>query len=303
MVENLQFNGQVVVITGAGGGLGRAHALDLASRGAKVVVNDLGGNPDGTGGSQSMADKVVEEIRQAGSEAVANYDSVATSEGGEAVIQTALDTWGKVDGVVANAGILRDRSFANMSLGELEGVLDVHLRGTFFTLQPAFRHMKATGNGGRLVVTSSGSGLFGNFGQSNYAAAKLGVVGMMRVISMEGVKYNITCNALAPAAATRLTSGEDFEGERSPVRVTPIVTALLHPTNRITGETFYAGYGWYARAYVALTEGWYSGQKFASAEDIVSHWDQIRSRENSHEPQDAFAAVKIFEEIKGRIEK
>lgn len=296
MADNLKFDGRVIAITGAGGGLGKAHALDLASRGARIVVNDLGGATDGSGsGGSAMADQVVAEIKEAGGEAVANYDSVATQKGGEAITQTAMDTWGQIDGIIANAGILRDRSFAKLSVEELDIILDVHLRGTIFTVQPAFRYMKDAGNSGRIVVTTSPSGLFGNFGQTNYSAAKMGIVGLMRVIWMEGAKYDITVNALGPAAATRLTGGENFEADNSPTRVTPLVTALMHPSNKVTGETFVVGGGWYARAYMGLSEGWDSGDKAATAEDIIDHWDDIRNPKEVIIPRDAHAAMAVRE--------
>jgi len=201
---DIRFDGRVAVITGAGGGLGRMYALELARRGAKVVVNDLGGKSDGTGKSTSMADQVVDEIRAAGGEAAPNYDSVATPEGGESIIRTAVDTFGKVDIVVNNAGILRDRSFVKLSPEELGLVIDVHLKGAFYVSKPAFRLMKDQ-RYGRLVFTSSAAGLLGNFGQSNYGAAKMGLVGLMHVLAVEGAKYDIRCNAIAPTARTRIT--------------------------------------------------------------------------------------------------
>ena len=201
---DIRFDGRVAVITGAGGGLGRTYALELARRGAKVVVNDLGGKSDGTGKSTSMADQVVDEIRAAGGEAAPNYDSVATPEGGESIIRTAVDTFGKVDIVVNNAGILRDRSFVKLSPEELGLVIDVHLKGAFYVSKPAFRLMKDQ-RYGRLVFTSSAAGLLGNFGQSNYGAAKMGLVGLMHVLAVEGAKYDIRCNAIAPTARTRIT--------------------------------------------------------------------------------------------------
>lgn len=289
MASELRFDNKVVAITGAGGGVGKAHALDLAKRGAKIVVNDLGGAPDGSGGSSSMADKVVAEIKDAGGEAVANYDSVADPKGAARITEMAMDNWGRLDGMIANAGILRDRSFSKMSVEEFETVLDVHLRGTFYSVQPAFNQMKAAGNGGRIMVTSSLSGLLGNFGQTNYSAAKMGIVGMMRIVAIEGQKDNIFINALAPGADTRLTrgeGGENLESDNSPTRVAPLVTALMHESSDITGEIYWAGMGWYSRLFVAMTPGWDSGEKWASAEDIVDHMDIIRSSENVQEPRD-----------------
>ncbi len=184
MSESITFDGRVAVITGAGGGLGREYALELARRGARVVVNDLGGAMDGTGASSSAADVVVDEIKAAGGEAVANSDSVSSREGGESIIATALDAFGTVDIVVNNAGILRDRSFANMTLDEVDSVIDVHLRGGFHVAHPAFKVMKEKGYG-RFVHASSASGLFGNFGQANYGAAKAGLAGLSNVLAVE----------------------------------------------------------------------------------------------------------------------
>jgi len=221
-MSGIRFDNRVAVVTGAGGGLGRTYALEFAKRGAKVVVNDLGGKTDGTGKSTSMADKVVDEIKAAGGQAVANYDSVSTFEGGEAIIKAAVDNFGTVDVVINNAGILRDKTFAKLEPDDLDAVLAVHLRGAFCVSQPAFKVMKEKGYG-RFVFTSSGAGIFGNFGQTNYGAAKMGLVGLMHVLAVEGAKYNIKCNAIAPTARTRMT--EDLLGPMaeflSPETVTP----------------------------------------------------------------------------------
>ena len=203
-MSQVNFENRTVIVTGAGNGLGKAYALELGSRGAKVVVNDLGGSVDGSGSANSPADDVVDEIVKNGGEAIANYDSVATKEGGEAIVQSALDSYGTVDAVINNAGILRDKSFANMSEDELSLILDVHLKGTFFVTQPAFKVMKEN-NYGRIVNVASPSGLFGNFGQANYGAAKMGIVGLSNVLSIEGAKYNIKVNVIAPTAYTRMT--------------------------------------------------------------------------------------------------
>jgi NAD(P)-dependent dehydrogenase (short-subunit alcohol dehydrogenase family) len=226
-MSEIRFDNRVVIITGAGGGLGKTYALDMARRGAKVVVNDLGGKTDGTGAGHSMADQTVKEIRDAGGTAVANYDSVATPEGGEGIVKAAVDNFGTVDAVINNAGILRDKTFAKLEPSDLNAVLDVHLKGGFYVSQPAFRVMKDKGYG-RFVFASSGAGIFGNFGQTNYGAAKMGLVGLMHVLSVEGAKYNIKCNAIAPTAKTRMT--EDLLGPMAdlvlPETVTPIVTYL-----------------------------------------------------------------------------
>ena len=190
-MSQVSFENRTVIVTGAGNGLGKAYALDLGSRGAKVVVNDLGGAVDGSGSGSTPADEVVNEIIANGGEAVANYDSVATKEGGASIVQTAIDNFGTVDAVVNNAGILRDKSFANMSEEELALIIDVHLKGAFFVSQPAFKVMKENAYG-RIVNVASPSGLFGNFGQSNYGAAKMGVVGLTNVLAIEGAKYNLS---------------------------------------------------------------------------------------------------------------
>jgi NAD(P)-dependent dehydrogenase (short-subunit alcohol dehydrogenase family) len=203
-MSEIRYDGRVAIVTGAGGGLGKTYALLLGSRGASVVVNDLGGQADGTGSGTSMADEVVKEIIEAGGQAVANYDSVSTPEGGDAIVKTAVDNFGKVDILINNAGILRDKSFVKLEPQNLEAVLDVHLKGAFFVTQPAFRLMKENSYG-RIIFTSSGAGIFGNFGQTNYGAAKMGLVGLCHVLAAEGGKYNIKCNAIAPVAKTRLT--------------------------------------------------------------------------------------------------
>lgn len=278
MSEPISFDGRVAIITGAGGGLGRTYALELGRRGARIVVNDLGGSVDGTGSSESAADRVVAEITDAGGEAVANYDSVSTPEGGSAIVQTALDNFDTVDIVVNNAGILRDRSFAKMEFSEIELVLDVHLRGAFYVSQPAFEVMKEKGYG-RFVFTSSNSGLFGNFGQANYGAAKAGLAGLSNVLAIEGAKYNIKSNAIAPLAKTRMT--EDLLGPFAemvqPEQVTPMVVYLCSEANEHTHEIFTAGGGRYGRIALVTNNGWIAGQgEVPSAEDIADHLDEIR---------------------------
>lgn len=278
MSELITFDGRVAVITGAGGGLGRTYALELARRGARVVVNDLGGAVDGTGGGQSAADMVVAEITEAGGEAVANYDSVSIEEGGAAIIQTAVDAFGTVDIVVNNAGILRDKSFAKMETAEIEAVLDVHLKGAFFVSRPAFEVMKEKGYG-RFVFTSSAAGLFGNFGQANYGAAKAGLVGLSNVLAIEGMKYNIKSNAIAPIARTRMT--EDILGPFvdmvAPEQVTSMVVYLCSEANEYTHEIFTVGGGRYGRIFIATNEGWFAGQGVAaSVEELAAHMDEVR---------------------------
>jgi len=255
-MADLGFDGKVAIITGAGGGLGRSHALDLAKRGALVLVNDLGGATDGTGSSETAAQKVVDEIKAAGGEAVANYDSVATPEGGAAIVKQAVDTWGRVDIIINNAGILRDTSFKNMTPDQLNPVLDVHLRGAFYVTQPAWEIMREQGYG-RIINTSSGAGIFGNFGQTNYGAAKMGLVGLTRVLAVEGAKYNIKANAIAPIARTRMT--EELLGplaeKLAPELVTPVVTYLAHESCEVSGEVYSCGGGRVARVFVGVTQG------------------------------------------------
>jgi NAD(P)-dependent dehydrogenase (short-subunit alcohol dehydrogenase family) len=278
MSETITFDGRVAIVTGAGGGLGRTYALELARRGARVVVNDLGGAVDGTGASSSAADQVVAEITEAGGEAVANYDSVSTGEGGSAVVGTAVDAFGTVDIVVNNAGILRDKSFAKMTPAEAEAVLGVHLMGSFYVSSPAFKIMKEKGYG-RFVFASSGSGLFGNFGQANYAAAKAGMVGLMNVLAIEGAKYDIKANAIAPVARTRMT--EDLLGPLAemvaPEQVTPMVVYLCSEANEHTHEIFTVGGGRYGRVFIGTNQGWFAGAgAVPSVEDVVDHLDEIR---------------------------
>lgn len=278
---DIRFDGRVAVITGAGGGLGKTYALEFAKRGAKVVVNDLGGKADGTGKSSSMADQVVDEIKAAGGEAAANHDSVATPEGGEAIIQTAVDAFGKVDIVVNNAGILRDKSFVKLTPDELGLVIDVHLKGAFYVSQPAFRLMKDQ-RYGRFVFTSSAAGLLGNFGQTNYGAAKMGLVGLMHVLSVEGAKYDIKSNAIAPTARTRMT--EELLGPLAefldPETVTPLVTYLCSEECEFTHEIYSVGGGRFARMFVGLTPGWTAGKgKSISAEEVRDQIETIRNPE------------------------
>ncbi len=280
-MSDIRFDGRVAVITGAGGGLGKTYALDMARRGASVVVNDLGGSADGTGGGSSMADATVKEITEAGGTAVANYDSVATPEGGKAIIQTALDNFGKVDILVNNAGILRDKSFLKLEPANLDAVIDVHLKGAFFVTQPAFASMKDNGYG-RIVMASSGAGIFGNFGQTNYGAAKMGLVGLMNVLAVEGAKYNIKVNSIAPIAKTRLT--EQLLGGLAdaldPAFVTPLVTYLCSEKCELTHEIFDVGGGRYARVFVGMAKGWVAPKgKVPAAEDVFEHIDVIRDRE------------------------
>ena len=276
--DPISFDGRVAIVTGAGGGLGREYALELARRGAQVVVNDLGGSVDGTGGSIRAADAVVETIRASGGEAVASHHSVSDPASAAAIVELATEKFGRVDVVINNAGILRDRSFVNQTNEELEAVLDVHLRGAFFVSRPAFAVMKEQGYG-RFVFTSSNSGLLGNFGQSNYGAAKMGLVGLSNVVAIEGAKYGILSNAIAPVARTRMT--EDllgpFADRVDPSLVMPMVVYLASETCTQTHEIYTAGAGRYARYFIGLTPGWFGGPGVTpSVEDIGEHLVEIR---------------------------
>jgi NAD(P)-dependent dehydrogenase (short-subunit alcohol dehydrogenase family) len=293
-MKDIRFDGRVAVITGAGGGLGKTYALALAARGARVVVNDLGGGKDGTGAGTSMADQTVKQIVESGGEAVANYDSVATPEGGEGIVQTALDHFGGVDIVINNAGILRDKTFAKLEPADLETVLDVHLKGGFYVSQPAFRAMKDKGYG-RFIFTASAAGILGNFGQTNYGAAKMGLVGLSNVLALEGAKYNIKSNVIAPIARTRLT--EQLLGPMAaaldPECVTPLVVYLVSEQCDLTHQIFSVGGGRFARMFVGLTPGWFAGKGAKPApEEVRDHMDQIR------DPQGYIIPDSITDEMK-----
>jgi NAD(P)-dependent dehydrogenase (short-subunit alcohol dehydrogenase family) len=277
-VSALSFENRVAVITGAGGGLGREHALLLASRGAQIVVNDLGGSVDGSGSSDGPAARVVKEITNAGGVAVTDANSVATPEGGAGIIKTAMDAFGRVDIIINNAGILRDKTFHNMSPDMVNAVLDVHLRGAFNVTQAAWAIMREQGYG-RVVNTSSNSGILGNFGQANYGAAKMGLVGFSRVLAAEGAKYNIKVNALAPIARTRMT--EDLLGPAAekldPKFVSPVVAWLCHEDCPVSGEIYSAAGGRVARFFIGMTEGYFNPE--LTLEDVRDQFDQIRNPE------------------------
>jgi NAD(P)-dependent dehydrogenase (short-subunit alcohol dehydrogenase family) len=274
-MTDIGFDGKVAIITGAGGGLGRQHALLLASRGARVVVNDVGGSVSGEGADRGPASRVADEITAAGGEAVADTNSVATPEGGEAIVQTALEAFGSVDIVVNNAGILRDKTFHNLTPDLLEPVLDVHLRGAFHVTRPAWIKMRESGYG-RVIHTTSQSGVLGNFGQANYGAAKMGLVGLTRVLAQEGAKYNIRVNAIAPIARTRMT--EELLGAAAeklhPELVSPVVAWLASEDCSVTGEIFTVAAGRVARFFVGMTQGYFNAG--LTPEDVRDHLDQIR---------------------------
>ena len=275
-MADIRFDGKVAIVTGAGGGLGRQHALELARRGAKVVVNDLGGSVDGSGGGSEAAQKVVEEIKAFGGEAIANGSSVTDDAGVAHMVKQAMDAWGRIDILIANAGVLRDKSFSKMEIADFEFVLNVHLMGTVKCVKAVWEIMKAQ-NYGRIVVTTSSSGLYGNFGQANYGAAKLGIVGFMNTIKLEGQKNNVHINAISPVAATRMTENlmpEAVLEKLKPEYVTPGVVYLASE-EAPTGATLAAGAGAFALSRIYETEGVYLGEGGLSAEEVRDSWSKI----------------------------
>lgn len=283
-MSRIDFEGRVAIVTGAGGGLGRNHVIELAKRGAKVVVNDLGGSRDGIGSNPSAADHVVEEIKALGGEAVPNYDNVATKEGGENIVQKALDAFGKLDILVNNAGILLDSTFSKMDETKWDTVVAVHLKGTYCVTKPAFIQMMRQ-NYGRIVMTTSGSGLFGNFGQTNYASAKMGIVGFANVLKLEGAKYNIKTNIIVPIAGTRLTEDivppELFRMMKVDF-VTPAVLYMCSEQCQDSGIIINAGLGYFSRSAIMTGEGVILSDKkrIPTPEEIMENWNKITSLEN-----------------------
>ena len=276
---SIRFDDRVVIITGAGQGLGRSHALEFARRGAKVVVNDLGGAASGGGSDGSVAQQVVDEIAAAGGIAVANVDSV---EDGSRIVDCAMDHFGRVDVLVNNAGILRDRSFAKMSEADWDIIYRVHLLGGMRVTKAAWPHMRSAGFG-RVIVTSSVAGIYGNFGQSNYSAMKLGLVGLAKTLALEGASKNILANAVAPTAGSRLTATampQEVVDILKPEYVTPAVVLLCHEDSTVTGRLFEVGGGWVCETRWEQTEGKFFRDDF-SVEDLASHWDEATSFESS----------------------
>jgi NAD(P)-dependent dehydrogenase (short-subunit alcohol dehydrogenase family) len=292
-MSDVGFEGKVAIITGAGGGLGREHALLLASRGAQIVVNDLGGAVDGTGSSAGPAQKVVEEIEALGGAAVADSNSVASPDGAEAMVKTALDAFGRVDIVVNNAGILRDKSFQNMTQDLWDAVIAVHLTGAFNVTRAAWPHLREQAYG-RVVSTSSAAGIFGNFGQTNYGAAKMGIVGLTRVWAQEGAKYNIKANAIAPVARTRMT--EDLLGplveKLDPALVSPVVAYLVSEDCPVTGEIFSVGGGRVARVFIAEGPGYF--KKDLTVEDVRDNFETISSQADFVCPNSANSEIALI---------
>jgi len=293
----LRFDGRVAVVTGAGGGLGEAYALLLAARGARVVVNDIGGSLAGEGSDAGPAEAVARRIREAGGEAVADTHSVATAEGGRALVRAALDAYGRLDILINNAGILRDAEFARMTPEHLASVLDVHLKGAFHVTQPAWTAMRDQ-RYGRVVMTTSAAGILGTAGKSNYAAAKTGLIGLTRVLAIEGADHHIKVNALAPIAATRMLAGSMPAADRAddprlavmktlvarldPALVAPAVAFLAHEDCPATGEIFTAGAGQVARFFVGRTPGYYDPA--LSIEDVRDHFAEIRDEKGHTVP-------------------
>lgn len=282
-MEPIRFDNQVAIVTGAGEGIGRQYALDLAQRGAKVVVNDIGMHPE----KGSTAEVVVKEIQKMGGTAVASSDTVATMEGGNAIVQTAVKNFGKVDILICNAGVLRDRTFMKMTEDEFDTVLSVHLKGTFCVTQPAVRIMKEN-NYGRIVFTASSSGMYGNFGQSNYGAAKMGIIGIMNTLKLELKKYDIKINTVAPNADTGMTKGvfpEDVAKRIRPEFNTPIVTYLCSGKNIESGLIFTMSAGWFARSAMVSGKGVCIGdtRRPIPAEEIAEHFDQIKDISGARE--------------------
>lgn len=286
-MEKISFKDRVAIVTGAGQGIGRMYALELAKRGAKVVVNDLGVSRDGAGSDTSVAEALVAEIKAAGYEATANTDSVSTMVGGQNIVNTALDAYGKIDILINNAGILRDKSFLKMTEDEWDLVISVHLKGAFCVTQPAVNVMKQN-NYGRVVFTSSTSGLFGNFGQTNYGAAKMGVIGIMNTLKLELAKYNIKINTVAPTAWSRMTADifpPEFEEKMNPQFNEPMVLYLCSEENQANGRIFTMASGWYARTAVMCGNGTCIGnaKRPITVEEIRDNFDKIADMKETKE--------------------
>ena len=282
---SIRFDGRVAIVTGAGGGLGRLHALALAARGAAVVVNDLGGAIDGSGGAPIAAHAVAQEIRDAGGKAIASAASVTDFAAVQAMVEEAMREWGRVDILVNNAGILRDKSFAKMELADFRLVMDVHLMGAVHCTKAVWEIMRAQ-NYGRIVMTTSSSGLYGNFGQANYGAAKMALVGLMQTLSIEGAKHDIRVNCLAPTATTRMTEHLLPEAMLKLLEagaVTPGLIALV-AEDAPTRAILCAGAGSFERAYVTLTEGIHVGLPEDAAEQITAQWEGVSDRDGESVP-------------------
>lgn len=313
-MTDIRFDGRVAIVTGAGNGLGRDYALELARRGARVVVNDLGGSASGVGASTGAAQQVVDEIHGLGGEAVANTESVATRAGGAAVVQTALDTWGQVDILISNAGFLRNNRFEDLTDEQIEPILDVHLKAAFYVGEPAYRAMRARGYG-RMLFTGSASAMFGHAWQANYAAGKAAMLGISNVIALEGSAYGIQSNVILPTAMSRLggemnpgymeipefaTSVESADFSTSDGRVvpqfnTPLALYLVSEACKATHGVYSANSGRYARVRICAAEGWVApkGSIAPSLEDIAAHFDQVSELGDFSEPMTVYEEVKV----------
>lgn len=288
----IDFTDQVAIVTGGGTGLGRSHALQLAERGAKVVVNDLGGSRDGSGSSASVAQQVADEILATGGDALANGADITQEDQAQAMVQAALDKWGRVDVLINNAGILRDKSFAKMSLDDWRSVVDVHLNGSAYCCHAVWPTMRQQGYG-RIMMTSSSSGVYGNFGQANYGAAKYGVVGLMNVLAIEGRKYNIHVNSLVPTAATRMTEDvmtETMLEQLKPAYVTPAVL-FLASADAPNGEILMAGAGNYTVAKLIEAEGIKLPEGQRTPENVAAIFDKISDVRNGIEIHDGMQHI------------
>jgi len=287
---SLDFSGRVAIVTGAGGGLGREHALALAKRGAKVVVNDLGGARDGSGGSATAAQAVVDEIIVAGGEAMANSASVTDFAAVQAMVQETMDKWGRIDILINNAGILRDKSFGKMELDDFRLVIEVHLMGSVNCCKAVWPIMTAQ-NYGRIMMTTSSSGLYGNFGQSNYSAAKLGLVGLMQTLSIEGAKHDIRVNALAPTAATRMTNGLYPEAMLNAIQASDVVPAMLVLTAQDAPNRtiLCAGGGSFEAAHISLTQGLYLGRGEDVDSQLLAQLQDVKNSEGQIIPENGMA--------------
>ncbi len=299
---DIRFDGRVVLVTGAGHGLGRDYSLELARRGAKVVVNDLGGSGAGRGASHAAADEVVDLIRSAGGSAVANYDSVATRQGGAAIVQTALDAFGRLDAVINNAGFLRNNRFEDLTDEDIDAVIDVHLKGAFYVSQPAFRAMKANGYG-RFLFTGSASAMFGHAWQANYSAAKGGLMGLSHVVSIEGEPHGILSNLLMPTAATRLAdemspgflevpnfaagiqrvAWPETAPYNTPAFNMPLAVYLVSEACRASHNLYSHCSGRYARVSITAAGGWHApGQTLPTVEELAAHWAEVENDATRH---------------------
>jgi NAD(P)-dependent dehydrogenase (short-subunit alcohol dehydrogenase family) len=306
-MDQVSFDEQVAIVTGGGRGLGRAYCLDLAARGAQVVVNDI---------IAQSADEVVAEIKAAGGIAVASHDSVATPEGGEALVALAVDTYGTVDALINNAGILRNGLFEDLTVEQIDAVLDVNLRGTFFVTQPAWRIMKAKGYG-RVLLTSSAAGMFSRPGSVNYSATKSAMYGMTKALSFEGADFGIKINMLLPRASSSITAGDPIPGmkdyyspemlevlkpRRTPAASAPLVTYLVSTQCAVSGEAFSSAFGCYSRVWVGRSAGYLvSDVDAVSAEDVAANIDVIRDRDGYTVPESNFAEVATVTERLGVV--